>query len=176
MRRLATPTHVMKLTSEAKKTQYGTDSRLEAKKQSYHRSEDALIDHFLKTEDPLWEDIPLPSVADPEEENLMRPKTLLEHCKDAREFMDEFDLNDGFDNQAIMLMRVRGHMTRMIGYFQAMLSHSESNDRHGYLWTLTSMFRLVCIMANEAELASVLSAACSLKHATDMKKTFLDTR
>ena len=72
-----------------------------------------------------------------------------------------------------MLMRVRGHMTRMIGYFQAMLSHAESNDRHGYLWTLTSMFRLVCIMANEAELAPVLSAACSLKHATDMKKTFL---
>ena len=112
-------------------------------------------------------------MADPEEENLMRPKTLLEHCKDAREFMDEFDLNDGFDNQAIMLMRVRGHMTRMIGYFQAMLSHAESNDRHGYLWTLTSMLRLICIMANEAELAPVLSAACSLKHATDMKKAFL---
>ena len=135
-----------------------------------------LTDHFLKSEDPLWEDIPLPSVADPVEENLLRPKSLLEHCKDAREFMDEFDLNDGFDNQAIMLMRVRGHMTRMIGYFQAMLSHAESNDRHGYLWTLTSMFRLICIMANEAELAPVLSAACSLKHATDMKKTFLDTR
>ena len=81
----------MKLTSEAKKTQYGTNSRLEARKQSHHRSEDALIDHFLKTDDHLWEDIPLPSVADPEEENLMRPKTLLEHCKDAREFMDEFN-------------------------------------------------------------------------------------
>ena len=165
MRRLATPTHVMKLTSEAKKTQFGKDSRIEAKKH-------ALIDHFLKSEDPLWEDIPLPSVADPQEENLLRPKSLLEHCVDAREFMDEFDLNDGFDNQAIELMRVHGHMTRMIGYFQAMLSHAESNDRHGYLWTLTSMFRLVCIMANETELAPILSAACSLKHATDMKKTF----
>ena len=163
----------MKLTSEAKKAQYGTDSRIEAKKQSYHRSEDALIEHFLKSEDPLWEDIPLPSVADPEEENLLRPKSLLERCKDAREFMDEFDLNDGFDNQAIKLMRVRGHMTRMIGYFQAMASHAESNDRHGYLWTLTSMLRLTCIMANEADLAPVLSAACSLKHATDMKKSVL---
>ena len=173
MRRLATPTHVMKLTSEAKKTQFGKDSRIEAKKQSYHRSEDALIDHFLKNEDPFWEDIPLPSVADPQEENLLRPKSLLEHCMNAREFMDEFDLNDGLDNHAIALMRVRGHMTRMISYFQAMLSHAESNDRHGYLWTLTSMFRLVCVMANEAELAPILSAACSLKHATDMKKTFL---
>ena len=87
--------------------------------------------------------------------------------------MDEFDLNDGFANQAIMLIRVRGHMTRMIGYFQAMASHAESNDRHGYLWTLTSMLRLTCVMANEADLAPVLSAACSLKHATDMKKSFL---
>ena len=82
MRRIATPTHVMKLTSEAKTTQYGTGSRVEAKKQSYHRSEDALIEHFLKSEDPLWEDIPLPSVADPEEEDLLKPKSLLEHCKD----------------------------------------------------------------------------------------------
>ena len=49
--------------------------------------------------------------------------------------MNEFDLNDGFDNQTIMLMRVRGHMTRMIGYFQAMMAHAENNDRHGYLWT-----------------------------------------
>ena len=112
-------------------------------------------------------------MADPEEENLLRPKTLLEHCKDAQKFMNEFDLNDGFDNQTLMTMRIRGHMTRMIGYFQAMLSHTESNDRHGYLWTLTSMFRLVCIMANEAELAPVLSAACSLKHTTDMNKAFL---
>ena len=144
-----------------------------AEKQSYHRSEDALIEHFVKTEDPLWEDIPLPSVADPQEENLLRPKSLLEHCNNAREFMDEFDLHDGFDNSAIKLMRVHGHMTRMIGYFQAMMSHAEHNDRHGYLWTLTSIFRLVCVMANDAELAPVLSAACSLKHATDMQKAFM---
>ena len=64
-------------------------------------------------------------MADPQEENLLRPKSLLEHCTDAREFMDEFDLNDGFGNQTIEMMRVRGHMTRMIGYFQAMLSHAE---------------------------------------------------
>ena len=119
MRRLTTPTHVMKLTSEAKKTQFGQDSRIEAKKQSYHRSEDALINHFLHWEDPLWEDIPTPSVADPQEENLLKPKSLLEHCVDAREFMDEFDLNDGFGNQNIEMMRVRGHMTRMIGYFSS---------------------------------------------------------
>ena len=173
MRRITDPTHVMKLTSEAKKTQFGMNSGIEARKQSYHRSEDALIDHFCQKEDPLWEDIPLPSVADPQEENLLRPKSLLEHCNMAREFMDEFALHDGFDNPAIKMMRVHGHMTRMIGYFQAMISHAESNDRHGYLWTLTSMFRLICVMANDVELAPVLSAACSLKHATDMQKAFM---
>ena len=52
MRRIATPTHVMKLTSEAKTTQYGTGSRVEAKKQSYHRSEDALIEHSSRVRIP----------------------------------------------------------------------------------------------------------------------------
>ena len=173
MRRLMAPSHVMQLTSEAKKTQFGTHSRIEARKHSHHRSQDALISHFLENDEHLWEDIPLPSVADPEEESLLNPKTLLEHCKDAQEFMDEFDLNDGFDNQTIRIMRIHGHMTRMVGYFQAMLYHAEGNDRHGYLWTLTNILRLVFTMANEAELAPVLSAACSLKHATDMKKNFL---
>ena len=101
---------------------------------------------------------------------MLRPKTLLEHCKDAQEYMDEFDLNDGYDNQTLNFMRIHGHMTRMIGHFQAMLYHAEKNDRHGYLWTLTNMFRVMFTMANEADLAPVLSAACSLK--TDMKKTF----
>ena len=173
MRRLMTPSHVMQLTSEAKKTQFGEHSRVEARKQYHHRSHDALMSHFLADDEELWEDIPLPSVGDPEEENLLKPKTLLEHCKDAQEFMDEFGLYDGFDTQTIRIMRIHGHMTRMLGYFQAMLYHAEGNDRHGYLWTLTNIFRLVFTMANEAEFAPVLSAACSLKHATDMKKTFL---
>ena len=50
MRRITDPTHVMKLTSEAKRTQLGYNSREEAKKQSYHRSEDALIEHFCRME------------------------------------------------------------------------------------------------------------------------------
>ena len=173
MRRLMTPSHVMQLTSETQKTQFGDVSKAQACKQYHHRSENALISHSLENSEHLWTNIPLPSVADPEEENLLRPKTLLEHCKDAQEFMDEFDLNDGFDNQTIRIMRIHGHMTRMIGYFQALLYHAEGNDRHGYLWTLTNIHRLVCIMANDADLASVMSAACSLKHATDMRKTFL---
>ena len=63
--------------------------------------------------------------------------------------------HDGFDNQTIRIMRIHGHMTGMIGYFQAMLYHAEGNDRHGYLWTLTNILRLVFTMANEAELAPV---------------------
>ena len=152
MRRLMTPSHVMQLIPEAKKTQFGTQSRVESRKQYHHRSHDALLSYFLENDEHLWEDIPLPSVADPEDENLLKPKTLLEHCKDAQEYMDEFDLNDGYDNQTLKIMRIHGNMTRMIGYFQAMLYHAESNDRHGYLWTLKNMFRLLFIMANEAEL------------------------
>ena len=53
-----------------------------------------------------------------------------------------------------------------------MAYHAESNDRHGYLWTLTNMLRLTFHMANEAGLETVLSAAYSLKHASDMEKSF----
>ena len=163
MRRLMTPSHVMQLTPEAQKNQFSRESRDDARDRYQHRSHTALISHFLENNEHLWKEIPLPSVADPDEENLLTPKTLLEHCKDAQEYMDEFDLNDGFDNQTLKIMRIHGHMSRMIGYFQAMMYHAESNDRHGYLWTLTNMFRLMFTMANEAEIAPVLSAACSLK-------------
>ena len=66
MRRRMTPSHVMQLTPEAKKTQFSIQSRSEARKQHHHRSQDALISHFLENDEHLWEDIPLPSVVDPE--------------------------------------------------------------------------------------------------------------
>ena len=170
MRRLM---HVMHLSPEAKKTQWNEMSKVVARRQYHRRSHDALCSHFLENNEHLWVDIPLPSVADPEEENLLKPKTLLEQCKDAQELMDEFDLHDGYNTQTLNIMRIHGHMTRLIGHFQAMLYHAEGNDRHGYLWTLTNILRLVFTMANDAGLGPVLSAAYSLKHATDMKKSFL---
>ena len=147
MRRLMTRSHVMQLIPEAKKTQWNEMSRVVARRQHYHRSHDALCSHFLENNEHLWDDFPLPSVADPEEENLLKPKTLMEHCKDAQEFLDEFDLNDGYNNQTLNIMRIHGHMTRMIGHFQALLYHAEGNDRHPYLWTLTNILRLVFNMA-----------------------------
>ena len=60
----------------------------------------------------------------------------------------------------------------MLSLFQALMMHAETNDRHGYLWTLTNILRLIFHMANEAGLETVLSAAYSLKHATDMEKSF----
>ena len=98
---------------------------------------------------------------------------MLECCKDAQEFLDEYDLNDGFDNETFNIMRVYGHRTRMLSQFHALQCHAESNDRHGYLWSLTNILRLVFNMANEAGLASVLSAAYSLKHATGMDKSLM---
>ena len=79
--------------------------------------------------------------------------------------MDEYDLNDGHDNGTLYLMRVFGHRARMLSYFQALMYHAESNDRHGYLWTLTNILSLVFNMANEAGLADssvccVLFEAC----------------
>ena len=59
----------------------------------------------------------------------------------------------------------------MLSLFQALTYHAESNDRHGYLWTLTNALRLIFHMANEAGLETVLSAAYSLKHASDMAPT-----
>ena len=172
MRRLMTPSHVMQIVHGAQQTQFSRESMEEARKRFKHRSHTALVSSPLENNEHLWRDIPLPSVAGPSEENLLRPKTLLEHCHNAQEYVDEFDLNDGFDNQTLNIMRVLGHKTRMLGHFQAMLYHAENNDRHGYLWTLTNMFRLLCVMTNEASLAPVVSAACSLKHASDMTKTF----
>ena len=173
MRRLQTPSHVMSLTPEAKKTQYNTDSAKVARQLFHHRSNEALISHFLPNHEHLWSNLPVPSVADPTDENLLSPQTLLECCRDAQEFLDEYDLNDGFDNQTLNIMRIYGHRTRMLGQFHAFQYHAEGSDRHGYLWTLTNILRLVFTMANEAGLESVLSAAYSLKHATDMEKSFL---
>ena len=68
-------------------------------------------------------------------------------------------------------MRVAGHRTRMITQFAYLQAAAGQRDRHCYLWTLVNMLRLVCCMANEAGLETVLSAAYSLKHETDMTKT-----
>ena len=92
--------------------------------------------------------------------------------QDAQEFMDEYDLNDGYDKGKLSLMRVYGHRTRMLSLFQGLQWAAEMNDRHWYLWTLTNILRLVFHMANETGLETVLSAAYSLKHETDMKKSF----
>ena len=172
MRRLTTPSRVMNLNSEPERTQEHDGSCKVAREQFRHRSHVALLSHHLANDEHLWDDLPVPSVADPTDANLVKPKTLLDCCKDAQEFMDEYDLNDGHDTGTLYLMRVIGHRTRMVSLFQALMYHAESNDRHEYLWTLTNTLRLIFHMANEAGLETVLSAAYSLKHATDMEKSF----
>ena len=172
MRRLTTPSHVMSLTPESEQVQETLANGRADQSRSHHRSYDALISHLLENDEHLWTNIPVPSVADPNDTNLLRPKTLLECCQCAQEFLDEYDLNDGYDKGTLYLMRVFGHRTRMLTQFQYLQAAAERNDRHWYLWTLTNILRLVFSMANEAGLESVLSAAYSLKHETDMKKSF----
>ena len=157
MRRLTTPSHVMNLNSEPERTQEHEGSRELARELYQHRSHLALLSHRLDNNEHLWDDLPVPSAADPTDENLVKPKTLLD---------------DGYDKGTLYLMKVIGHRTRMLSLFQALAYHAESNDRHGYLWTLTNTLRLIFHMANEAGLETVLSAAYSLKHASDTEKSF----
>ena len=46
------------------------------------------------SKDDLWKNIPLPSIADTSEQQLMTPKTLLDCCQCAKEFTHEYDLSD----------------------------------------------------------------------------------
>ena len=47
----------------------------------YHRSCAALISHLKENDEHLWTNIPVPSVADPNDDNLLKPKTLLDCCQ-----------------------------------------------------------------------------------------------
>ena len=170
MRRLTTPSHVLNLNAHPEKTQEHDESHQQARERYHHRSHEALLSHHLDNSEHLWTNLPTPSVADPADTNFVKPKTLLDCCKDAQEFIDEFDLNDGYDIGTLYVMRVIEYRTRMLSLFQALRYHAESNDRHGYLLTLTNTLRLICQM--EAGLEIVLFAAYSLKHTTDMAKTF----
>ena len=61
-----------------------------------HRSYAALVSHLVQNDEHLWENIPLPSVADPNDSHLLKPETLLDCCQCAQEFLDEDDLNAAF--------------------------------------------------------------------------------
>ena len=111
MRRLTTPSHVVNLSSEPERTQEHDGSRELARELYHHRSHVALLSHHLDNNEHY-----------PTDANLVKPKTLLDCCKDAQEFMDEYALNDGHDTGTLYLMRVLGHRTRMLSLFQALLS------------------------------------------------------
>ena len=123
-------------------------------------------------EEELLDNVPLPSVADPTDNNLLMPKTLLDCCRCAQASIDEHDLGDGLDAGDLNMMRVLGHHARMNTQFAYLRGAAERKDKHCYLWCLMNILRLVCCMTNEAGLETVLSAAFSLKHETDMKRTF----
>ena len=150
MRRLTTPSHVMSLKPESVQLQQ-TLNHGRADQSSYrHRSHDSLISHLLEHDEQLWTNIPVPSIADPDDPNLVRPKTLLDCCQCAQEFLDEYDLNDGYEKGKLSLsllssslMRVYGHRTRMLTQLQSLHSAAERNDPKWYLWSLVNILRLV---------------------------------
>ena len=85
MRRLTTPSHVMSLAPECQRVQETLANGRAEQLQSRHRSHDALISHLLENDEHLWTNIPVPSVADPNDANLLRPKTFLDCCQCAQE-------------------------------------------------------------------------------------------
>ena len=93
----------------------------------HHRSYAALVSHLLENDEHLWENIPVPSVADPYDSHLLKPKTLLDCCQCAQEFLDKCDLSDGYDKGTLYLMRVYGHRTRMPTQFQYLQAAAERN-------------------------------------------------
>ena len=109
MRRLTTPLHVMTLTPESKQVQETLANGRADQPHYHHRSYDALISHLLENDEHFWTNIPVPGVADPNDTNLLRPKTLLDCCQCAQDFLDEYDLSDGYDEGTLYLMRVSGH-------------------------------------------------------------------
>ena len=125
MGRLTTPSHVMSLTPESEHTQ---ETLASGRADQSHRSHDALIGHFLENDEHLWTDIPVPSIADPNDTNLLGPKTLLECCQCAQEFLDEYDLNDGYDKGTFYLMRVYGHRACILTQFQSLQAAAAAEE------------------------------------------------
>ena len=91
MRRLTTPSHVMSITPESERVQATLENGRVDQPQYHHRSYAALGSHLAQNDEHLWENIPLPSVADPNDSHLLKPKTLLDCCQCAQEFLDEHD-------------------------------------------------------------------------------------
>ena len=118
-----------------------------------------MADRLATDEEKIWDDIPLPSIADPTGSHLLKPKTLLDCCRCAQDFIDEHDLGDSLDAGETSLMRVSGHRTRIDTQFAYLQAAAERNDKHCYLWCLVNILRLMCCMTNEAGLETVLSAA-----------------
>ena len=115
----------MSLTPESERIQETLANGRADQSDSRHRSHDALISHLLENDEHLWTNIPVPSIADPSDANLLRPKTLLDCCQCAQEFLDEYDLNDGHAKGTLYFMRVYGHRTRMLTQFQSLQSAAE---------------------------------------------------
>ena len=103
----------MTITPESQCIQHALGHGRADEPQHHHRSHAALVSHLAKNDEHLWENITLPSVADPNDSNLLKPKMLLDCCQCAQEFLDEHDLNDGYDKGTFYLMRASGHRTRI---------------------------------------------------------------
>ena len=104
---MTTPSHVMNLNSEPERTQDHDGRRQIAREQYRHRSYEALLSHDVANTQHLWDDLPVPSVTDTTEQQLMKPKTLWDCCQCARSFNEEYELPTGKGAIGVDLKRVK---------------------------------------------------------------------
>ena len=93
-------------------------------------------------------------------------------CRYAQEFVDEYDLADGFEVGDLKIPRVAGHRACALAQFTCLEESARLSDKENDLLSLVNLIPLVCWMAKEAGMETILSAAFSRKHETDMKRSF----
>ena len=80
MRRLTTPSHVMSLTPESNELKK-LWPMAERTSHTIITAHAALISHLVENDEHLRTNIPVPSIADPSDSNLLKPKTPLDCCQ-----------------------------------------------------------------------------------------------
>ena len=86
-----------------------------------------------------WKNIPLPSIVDTSEQQIMNPQTLLDCCQCVKDFIHEYDLSD-HDDTSINIMRTLNHRSRILEQLGEMTDAAKDKNRETYLLSLVIYF------------------------------------
>ena len=85
-----------------------------------------------------WKHIPLPSIADVSEQQVMDPKTLLACCRCAKKLSHEHDLSGG-DDTGINIARTLNHPSRILERLGEMTEAAKKQNWEEYLLGLVNV-------------------------------------